>query len=79
MNTIWTKDIRNNYIPIRNLGCFNDDGFGNIIETAGSYYTENPTHQLLHKDMMIANYAGAVYFVDASYQDIFDGKNQVMI
>lgn len=61
MKTIWTKDVRGDIIPIRNMVCYTDDGFGNLIEAAGSYYNNNPSEKLLHKDMRIVNYVGALY------------------
>jgi hypothetical protein len=61
MKTIWTKDAYGKIIPIQNMMCYTDDGFGNLIEAAGSYYTERPNEKMLHKDMMIVNYRGALY------------------
>jgi hypothetical protein len=63
MKTIWTKDAYGKIIPIRDVDCYTDDGFGNLIEAAGIYYNEHPTAPMLHKDMRIVNYVGALYFL----------------
>lgn len=63
MTATYKTDIHGKEVQYR-LMCYNDDSFGNIIETAGSYYNENPNATLLHSDMKIVNYSGALYHFD---------------
>lgn len=62
MTTTWIRDAFGVDVQHRNNWCCCDDGFGNLIEAAGSYYEENPTAPMLHKDMRIVNSAGALYY-----------------
>jgi hypothetical protein len=62
MTTTWIRDAFGVDVQHRNNYAYNDDGFGNLIEAAGSYYKENPSAPMLHKDMQIVNNEGALYF-----------------
>jgi hypothetical protein len=62
VTTTWIRDAFGVDVQHRNNYAYNDDGFGNLIEAAGSYYKENPSAPMLHKDMQIVNNEGALYF-----------------
>lgn len=61
MKTIWTKNAYGKEVQIRDMMCYTDDGFGNLIEAAGSYYNDHPEEKLPYKHMMRVNYVGALY------------------
>jgi hypothetical protein len=62
MTTTWIRDAFGVDVQHRNNWSCCDDGFGNLIEAAGSYYKEHPTAPMLHKDMQIVNFEGAIYY-----------------
>lgn len=48
--------------------CFNDDGFGNMLETCGSYYKDHPEENPPN-NMIRANYEGGLYYYNLANYD----------